>query len=163
VRRINAVPLEFQGVGCCRSADSLVGLFKTVFATPLGAGDVGMTGGQCLYAVDARPVVNVEILVTHCNRFRCVTQFTTLSHGDQAQGAASVALAGRSRAVACLSICLVLRFRRTVFHLQEASHIGKANALGFRLYPLRGNRAGMWIFCALGTWRMIFPYRVAHN
>ena len=35
----------------------------------------------------------------------------------------------------------VPRFRRILFRLQEAAHPGSADAPGFRLHPLKGDRA----------------------
>ena len=53
---------------------------------------------------------------------------------------------------------LVPRLRRILFRLQEASHPGSANALGFRLHPLKGNRAGQWSVRVSGNWRVVFRF-----
>ena len=37
---------------------------------------------------------------------------------------------------------LVPRFGRILFRLQEATHLASADAPGFRLHPLKGDRAG---------------------
>ena len=39
---------------------------------------------------------------------------------------------------------LVPRLRRILFRLQEATHPGSADASGFRLHPLNGDRTGQW-------------------
>ena len=36
------------------------------------------------------------------------------------------------------------RLRRILFRLQEAARLGSADAPGFRLHPLKGDRAGQW-------------------
>ena len=43
-----------------------------------------------------------------------------------------------------LPASLVPRLRRILFRLQEATHPGSADAPGFRLHPLKGDRAGQW-------------------
>ena len=39
---------------------------------------------------------------------------------------------------------LAPRLRRILFRLQEATGPGSADAPGFRLHPLKGDRAGQW-------------------
>ena len=57
-----------------------------------------------------------------------------------------------------LSPHLVPRIRRILFRLQEATHPGSANAPGFRLHPLKGNRAGQWSVRVSGNWRVVFRF-----
>ncbi len=51
---------------------------------------------------------------------------------------------------------LTPRLRRILFRLQEATHPGSADAPGFRLHPLKGNRAGEWSVRVSGNWRVVF-------
>ncbi len=53
---------------------------------------------------------------------------------------------------------LVPRLRRILFRLQEATHPGSANAPGFRLHPLKGDRAGQWSVRVSGNWRVVFRF-----
>ena len=48
------------------------------------------------------------------------------------------------------------RLRRILFRLQEATHPGSADAPGFRMHPLRGDRAGQWSVRVSGNWRVVF-------
>ena len=50
------------------------------------------------------------------------------------------------------------RLRRILFPLQEATHPGNADAPGFRLHPLRGDRAGQWSVRVSGNWRVVFRF-----
>ena len=50
------------------------------------------------------------------------------------------------------------RLRRILFRLQEATHPGSADAPGFRLHPLKGNRAGQWSVNVSGNWRVVFRF-----
>ena len=50
------------------------------------------------------------------------------------------------------------RLRRILFRLQEASHPGSADAPGFRLHPLKGDRAGQWSVRVSGNWRVVFRF-----
>ena len=50
------------------------------------------------------------------------------------------------------------RLRRILFRLQEATHLGSANAPGFRLHPLKGDRAGQWSVRVSGNWRVVFRF-----
>ena len=52
----------------------------------------------------------------------------------------------------------VPRLRRILFRLQEAVHPGSADAPGFRLHPLKGNRAGTWSVRVTGNWRVVFRF-----
>ena len=48
---------------------------------------------------------------------------------------------------------LAPRLRRILFRLQEATHPGSADAPGFRLHPLKGDRASGAFACpATGAW-----------
>ena len=53
---------------------------------------------------------------------------------------------------------LVPRLRRILFRLQEASHPRSADAPGFRLHPLTGDRAGQWSVRVSGNWRVVFRF-----
>ena len=57
-----------------------------------------------------------------------------------------------------LPASLVPRLRRILFRLQEATHPGSADAPGFRLHPLRGDRAGQWSIRVSGNWRVVFNF-----
>ncbi len=48
--------------------------------------------------------------------------------------------------------------RRILFRLQEATHPGSADAPGFRLHPLKGDRAGQWSVRVSGNWRVVFRF-----
>ena len=52
----------------------------------------------------------------------------------------------------------VQRLRRILFRLQEATHPGSADAPGFRLHPLKGDRAGQWSVRVTGNLRVIFRF-----
>lgn len=53
---------------------------------------------------------------------------------------------------------LVPRLRRILFRLQEATHPSGAEAPGFRLHPLRGDRRGEWSVRVSGNWRVVFRF-----
>ena len=53
---------------------------------------------------------------------------------------------------------LAPRLRRILFRLQEATHAGNADAPGFRLHPLKGDRTGQWSVCVSGNWRVVFRF-----
>ncbi|MDE0035693.1 MAG: type II toxin-antitoxin system RelE/ParE family toxin [Deltaproteobacteria bacterium] len=53
---------------------------------------------------------------------------------------------------------LVPRLRRILFRLQEATRPGDADAPGFRLHPLKGDRAGEWSVSVSGNWRVVFRF-----
>ena len=53
---------------------------------------------------------------------------------------------------------LVPRLRRILFRLQEASHPHSADAPGFRLHPLTGDRAGQWSVRVTGNLRVVFRF-----
>ena len=44
------------------------------------------------------------------------------------------------------------------FLLQEATHPGSADPPGFRLYPLKGGRAGQWSVRVSGNWCVVFRF-----
>ena len=50
------------------------------------------------------------------------------------------------------------RLRRILFRLQESTHPGSADAPGFRLHPLKGDRAGQWSVRVSGNWRVVFRF-----
>ena len=53
---------------------------------------------------------------------------------------------------------LVPRLKRILFRLQEAAHPRSAAAPGFRLHPLKGDRAGQWSVRVSGNWRVVFRF-----
>ena len=53
---------------------------------------------------------------------------------------------------------LVPRLKRILFRLQEATHPRSAEAPGFRLHPLKGDRAGQWSVRVSGNWRVVFRF-----
>ena len=57
-----------------------------------------------------------------------------------------------------LPVSLVPRLRRILFRLQEATQPRSADAPGFRLHPLKGNRAGQWSVRVSGNWRVVFSF-----
>ena len=48
--------------------------------------------------------------------------------------------------------------RRILFRLQEATHPASADAPGFRLHPLKGDRTGQWSVRVSGNWRVVFRF-----
>ena len=50
------------------------------------------------------------------------------------------------------------RIRRILLRLQEATNPGSAAAPGFRLHPLKGDRAGWWSVGVSGNWRGVFRF-----
>ena len=57
-----------------------------------------------------------------------------------------------------LSAGSVARLRRILFRLQEATDPHSADAPGFRLHPLKGDRAGQWSVRVSGNWRVVFRF-----
>jgi proteic killer suppression protein len=57
-----------------------------------------------------------------------------------------------------LSAGQVPRLRRILFRLQEAKQPGDAAGPGFRLHPLKGDRAGQWGVRVTGNWRVVFRF-----
>ncbi len=53
----------------------------------------------------------------------------------------------------------VPRLRPILFRLQEATHPGSADAPGFQLHPLKGDRAGQWSVHASRNWRVVFRFK----
>ncbi len=53
---------------------------------------------------------------------------------------------------------LAPRLRRILFRLQEATYPASADAPGFRLHPLKGDRAGQWSIRVSGNWRVVFRF-----
>ena len=47
---------------------------------------------------------------------------------------------------------------RILLRLQEATHPGSADAPGFRLHPLEGDRAGRWSVRVSGNRRVVFRF-----
>ena len=63
--------------------------------------------------------------------------------------------------IAQLPAGLVPRLKRILFRLQEATHPGSADAPGFRLHPLKGDRAGQWSVRVSSNWRVVFRFKDA--
>ena len=42
--------------------------------------------------------------------------------------------------------------------MQEATHLRSADAPGFRLHSLMGDRAGQWSVRVSGNWRVVFRF-----
>ena len=57
-----------------------------------------------------------------------------------------------------LPVGLVPRNRRILFRLPEATHPGSADAPGFRLHPLKRERAGQWSVRVSGNRRVVFRF-----
>ena len=53
---------------------------------------------------------------------------------------------------------LASRIKRILFRLQEATHPRSADAPGFWLRPLKGDRAGQWSVRVSGNWRVVFRF-----
>lgn len=53
---------------------------------------------------------------------------------------------------------LAPRLRRILFRLQDATHPREADAPGFRLHPLKGDRVGQWSVRVSGNWRVVFRF-----
>ena len=56
---------------------------------------------------------------------------------------------------------LAPRLRRILCRLQEATHPGSADAPGFRLHPLKGDRTGQWSVRVSGNWPVVFRFEDA--
>ena len=50
---------------------------------------------------------------------------------------------------------LAPRLRHILFRRQEATHPGCADAPGFRLHHLKGDRASQWSVRVSGNWRVV--------
>ncbi|MBM3542016.1 MAG: Killer protein [Alphaproteobacteria bacterium] len=48
---------------------------------------------------------------------------------------------------------------RILARLDEASDPAHMNLPGYRLHPLRGERAGQWAVSVSGNWRIVFRFR----
>lgn len=53
---------------------------------------------------------------------------------------------------------LVPRLRRILLRLQEAGHPQDADAPGFQLHPLKGDRTDQWSGRVSGNWRVVFRF-----
>ena len=53
---------------------------------------------------------------------------------------------------------LAPRLKRILLRLQEATHPRSADAPGFRLHPLKGDRDGQWSVRVSGNWRVVFRF-----
>ena len=55
-------------------------------------------------------------------------------------------------------VSLVPRLRRILVRLRSATHPGAVADVGFRLHPLKGERAGQWSVRVSGNWRVVFRF-----
>ena len=53
---------------------------------------------------------------------------------------------------------LVPRIRRVLLLLDEATEPRHMDLPGFRLHPLKGDRAGQWSVSVTGNWRIVFRF-----
>ena len=53
---------------------------------------------------------------------------------------------------------LVPRIRRVLLLLDEATEPRHVDLPGFRLHPLKGDRAGQWSVSVTGNWRIVFRF-----
>ena len=53
---------------------------------------------------------------------------------------------------------LAPRLKRILFRLQAATQPRSVDAPGFRLPPLKGDRAGQWSTRVSGNWRVVFCF-----
>ena len=53
---------------------------------------------------------------------------------------------------------LVSRLKRTLVLLESATHPGAMDAPGFRLHPLKGDRAGLWSVRITSNLRVVFRF-----
>jgi len=54
------------------------------------------------------------------------------------------------------------KIERILARLDEASEAGHMGLPGFRLHPLKGDRAGYWSVTVSGNWRIIFRFAGGH-
>ena len=78
-----------------------------------------------------------------------------MRHEDQAQGTAALHERDNSARVPA---GLAPRLKRILFRLQEATIPRSADAPGFPLHPLKGDRAGQWSVRVSGNWRVMFRF-----
>ena len=53
---------------------------------------------------------------------------------------------------------LVPKLRRVLTLLDEARFPGDLAQPGYRLHPLKGDRAGLWSISVSGNWRVVFRF-----
>ena len=58
-----------------------------------------------------------------------------------------------------MAVSLVPRLGRILSRLQEASHRRSADAQGFRLHPLKGDRTGELSVRVSGNWSVVFRFK----
>ncbi len=56
----------------------------------------------------------------------------------------------------------VARIERILARLDESTEPAHMNLPGFRLHPLKGDRAGYWAVSVSGNWRIVFRFQGAH-
>lgn len=53
---------------------------------------------------------------------------------------------------------LAAKLRRMLILLDRGTEPAALNAPGYRLHPLRGDRAGQWSAWVSGNWRLVFEF-----
>jgi proteic killer suppression protein len=56
----------------------------------------------------------------------------------------------------------VNKIERILARLDEADEVSNMDLPGFRLHPLRGDRAGFWAVTVQANWRIIFRFQAGH-
>ena len=56
----------------------------------------------------------------------------------------------------------VAKVERILARLDEAATPSDMDLPGFRLHPLKGDRAGYWAVSISGNWRMVFRFEGVH-
>jgi len=54
------------------------------------------------------------------------------------------------------------KIERILARLEEASAVGNMDLPGFKLHPLKGDRAGFWSIAVSGNWRIVFRFEGGH-
>ena len=50
------------------------------------------------------------------------------------------------------------KIERILARLDEADEVGKMDLPGYRLHPLKGDRAGFWAVTVRANWRIVFRF-----
>lgn len=56
----------------------------------------------------------------------------------------------------------VEKIKRILARLDEAADVSHMDLPGFRLHPLKGDRAGFWAVTVRANWRVIFRFEDGH-
>ena len=56
----------------------------------------------------------------------------------------------------------VAKIERILSRLDEAASPASMDLPGFRLHPLKGDRAGFWAVTVTGNWRVVFRFEGEH-